>query len=79
MLGLPYPGGPEISRLAEQVRTSDVLTSEVGHPMSKFELPRPMIDSSTCDFSFAGLKTAVLYLLKGNTDMNEKGKKAHRA
>ncbi|OGG81227.1 tRNA (adenosine(37)-N6)-threonylcarbamoyltransferase complex transferase subunit TsaD [Candidatus Kaiserbacteria bacterium RIFCSPLOWO2_02_FULL_56_11] len=64
MLGLPYPGGPEISRLAEQVRTSDVLTSNVRHRMSDIKLPRPMIDSNTCDFSFAGLKTAVLYLLK---------------
>ena len=79
MLGLPYPGGPEISRLAEQVRTSDVQLLKLGHPMSKFELPRPMIDSSTCDFSFAGLKTAVLYLLKDNSDINEKGKNAHRA
>jgi N6-L-threonylcarbamoyladenine synthase len=67
MLKLPYPGGPEISRLAEEVRTSDVLTSE-------FKLPRPMIDSNTCDFSFAGLKTAVLYLLKKIPNMNEKEK-----
>ena len=68
MLGLPYPGGPEISRLAEKVRTSDVLTSNVGHRMSDIKLPRPMIDSNTCDFSFAGLKTAVLYLLKDQPD-----------
>ncbi len=78
MLGLPYPGGPEISRLAEQVRvahrTSDVQVSELGHRMSKFKLPRPMIDSGTCDFSFAGLKTAVLYLLKKNPDVSEKEK-----
>jgi len=58
MLELPYPGGPEISRLAEIARHEDV-----GPPKS-YILPRPMIDSNTCDFSFAGLKTAVLYLLK---------------
>ena len=57
MLELPYPGGPEISRLAEEMRELRGFTS-------KFTLPRPMIDSGTCDFSFAGLKTAVLYLLK---------------
>ncbi len=73
MLGLPYPGGPEISRLAEKVRTSDVLVSELGHPMSKFKLPRPMINEASCDFSFAGLKTAVMYLLKKqNVLMNER-------
>ena len=63
MLDLPYPRGPEISRPSESVRTSDVLTS-------KFVLPRPMMHDSTCDFSFAGLKTAVLYLLKNNPDVN---------
>lgn len=58
MLSLPYPGGPEVSRLAEIAR---------GEPSQiKYSLPRPMLDSNTCDFSFAGLKTAVLYLLKNN-------------
>ncbi|MDO8571576.1 MAG: tRNA (adenosine(37)-N6)-threonylcarbamoyltransferase complex transferase subunit TsaD [bacterium] len=51
MLGLEYPGGPAISRVAVQ-----------GNPLL-FELPRPMIDSSDFDFSFSGLKTAVLYLV----------------
>lgn len=70
MLELPYPGGPEISRLAEHARAEfqDVRrpTSDVGRLTSNTwaKLPRPMIDSLTCDFSFAGLKTAVLYLLK---------------
>jgi len=53
ILNLPYPGGPEISRLAD-------LAS--GHPPEK--LPRPMINSNDYDFSFSGLKTAVLYLVK---------------
>ncbi len=53
ILGLGYPGGPIISAEAEKFKISN----------SKFqvELPRPMIDSSDFDFSFAGLKTAVLY------------------
>ena len=68
MLELPYPGGPEISRLAEEVR-------ELGGFSSKFALPRPMIDSDTCDFSFAGLKTAVLYLLKKHPEVTEREKR----
>jgi len=47
LLGLPYPGGPHLARLAES-----------GDPTS-FELPRPMLHSGNLDFSFAGLKTAV--------------------
>ncbi|HEY0010724.1 MAG TPA: tRNA (adenosine(37)-N6)-threonylcarbamoyltransferase complex transferase subunit TsaD [Candidatus Paceibacterota bacterium] len=56
MLALPYPGGPEISRLAERAR-------ERGGA-NPFTLPRPMLTSDSCDFSFSGLKTAVLYLVK---------------
>lgn len=52
LLGLPYPGGPEISRLAEK-----------GKPIIK--LPRPMINDKNYDFSFSGLKTAVLSYVKG--------------
>ena len=51
MLDLPYPGGPEIDRLAEQ-----------GDP-ARFALPRPMMHEPHLDFSFSGLKTAVLYTL----------------
>ena len=50
LLGLPYPGGPEISKLAK-------LKTKL-----KYRLPRPMINSANFDFSFSGLKTAVLYL-----------------
>lgn len=56
MLGLSYPGGPEVSKLAEQAR-------ERGGE-SPITLPRPMISDASCDFSFSGLKTAVLYLVK---------------
>ena len=69
MLALPYPGGPEVSRLAEETRTSDILVLE------RFNLPRPMLHDATCDFSFSGLKTAVLYLLKNRSDMQEQEKK----
>jgi N6-L-threonylcarbamoyladenine synthase len=63
ILGLPYPGGPEISRLAEKVRNS--------HNSSKFKLPRPMIHTEDFDFSFSGLKTAVLYTVKKIPEMTE--------
>jgi len=59
MLGLPYPGGPEISRLAEQAREQNI------HLETKF--PRPMIHSKDFNFSFSGLKTAVLYYLRSLT------------
>lgn len=52
LLGLPYPGGPLLSKLAEE-----------GDPV-RFELPRPMLHSPNLDMSFSGLKTAVLTLSK---------------
>ena len=55
MLGLAYPGGPEISKLAETAPRGQTLPEK---------LPRPMINSKDFDFSFAGLKTAVLYMVK---------------
>jgi N6-L-threonylcarbamoyladenine synthase len=65
MLGLPYPGGPEVSRLAEHNRTDS--------SANPFTLPRPMLHDPHCDFSFSGLKTAVLYLTKGKelTDLQK--------
>jgi len=51
LLELPYPGGPEIDRLAK-----------LGNP-KKFDLPRSMLNSGDFNFSFSGLKTAVRYLL----------------
>ena len=48
LLGLGYPGGPAVAKLAEQ-----------GKP-GRFRLPRPMLHSNDLDFSFSGLKTAVL-------------------
>ncbi|MDZ4229080.1 MAG: tRNA (adenosine(37)-N6)-threonylcarbamoyltransferase complex transferase subunit TsaD [Patescibacteria group bacterium] len=51
LLNLPYPGGPEIAKLAAK------------GDASKFDLPRPMINSKDFDFSFSGLKTSVSNLL----------------
>lgn len=56
MLGLGYPGGPKVSKLAE-----------AGNP-NAFHFPRPMEHSHDLDFSYSGLKTAVLYQLQ---DMGE--------
>lgn len=69
MLGLPYPGGPQISKLAEEARVRKIL--------SGFSLPRPMIYAKNFNFSFSGLKTAVLYLIRdlgGLDKINEKTK-----
>jgi N6-L-threonylcarbamoyladenine synthase len=55
LLGLGYPGGPAVSALALE-----------GVP-GRYRLPRPMIDSGDLDFSFSGLKTAVLMLVKSGT------------
>jgi N6-L-threonylcarbamoyladenine synthase len=64
ILGLPYPGGPEISKLAEKWRKS-------GEKGLGIKLPRPMINSKDLDFSFSGLKTAVLYTVQKIEDLNE--------
>jgi N6-L-threonylcarbamoyladenine synthase len=89
MLGLAYPGGPEISRLAEQARLlskqgKDVVFKSLGscdgngqrkfsaenfcafknNILAEIKLPRPMKYSKNFDFSFSGLKTAVLYLIR---------------
>jgi len=56
MLGLPYPGGPAISAQADLARSKKQI--------SNIKLPRPMINSGTCDVSFSGLKTAALYSLR---------------
>jgi N6-L-threonylcarbamoyladenine synthase len=54
LIGLPYPAGPEIDRLAEQ-----------GNPKA-FDFPRPMLNDDNDDFSFSGLKTSVRYFLRDN-------------
>jgi N6-L-threonylcarbamoyladenine synthase len=54
LIGLPYPAGPEMDRLAER-----------GNPKA-FDFPRPMIHEPNDDFSFSGLKTSVRYFLRDN-------------
>ena len=53
LLGLPYPGGPELARLAAR-----------GTP-GTFTFPRPMLDRPGLEFSFSGLKTAVVHAIRG--------------
>jgi len=57
LVGLPYPGGPEIDRLAEH-----------GNPAA-FAFPRPMLREANDDFSFSGLKTSVRYFLRDHPDV----------
>lgn len=54
LLGLPYPGGPEIQKIAKQ-----------GNPKA-INFPRPMLKDKNYEFSFSGLKTSVLYFLRDN-------------
>jgi len=68
LMGLSYPGGPEIGRRASEARTA-------GLPLYKDKLPRPMIGTDDCDFSFSGLKTAVRYAID-NREMTEDEKNA---
>lgn len=56
MLALPYPGGPHISKMAAYAREAQLVSAT--------KLPRPMLQSGTCDVSFSGLKTAALYALR---------------
>ncbi len=57
LMGLPYPAGPEIDRLAEQGNAS------------AFDFPRPMLNEANDDFSFSGLKTSVRYYLRDHPDL----------
>ncbi|MCU7905962.1 MAG: tRNA (adenosine(37)-N6)-threonylcarbamoyltransferase complex transferase subunit TsaD [Candidatus Thiodiazotropha sp. (ex Epidulcina cf. delphinae)] len=60
LLGLPYPGGPELARLAEQ------------GDASRYRFPRPMTDRPGLDFSFSGLKTFALNTMQ-DADKQEGG------
>jgi len=59
LLGLPYPGGPAVAQLAQ------------GGDANRFKLPRPMLNKDNLNFSFSGLKTAVLYAVRHEGEMNE--------
>ncbi len=62
LMGLPYPAGPEIDRLAEQ-----------GNPRA-FQFPRPMLNEANDDFSFSGLKTSVRYYLRDHPGLLDDSK-----
>ncbi len=94
MLDLPYPGGPEISKLAELRRVKEKQSlrgvsqadgprgsaprvrgdSDPGKIGFSVTLPRPMLKSKNFNFSFSGLKTAVLYLIKKLEKLDDKTK-----
>jgi tRNA N6-adenosine threonylcarbamoyltransferase len=57
LMGLGYPAGPEIDRLAEQ-----------GDPKA-FDFPRPLLNEASDDFSFSGLKTSVRYFLRDHPQL----------
>ncbi len=59
LLDLPYPGGPELAALADSVAAS------------RFEFPRPMTGKPGLDFSFSGLKTAALNIVRANEPLDE--------
>jgi N6-L-threonylcarbamoyladenine synthase len=65
MMGLNYPAGPEIDRLAEQ-----------GNPKA-FDFPRPLLNDAGDDFSFSGLKTSVRYFLRDNPSLLDDVQKIH--
>lgn len=60
LMGLPYPGGPHLARLAE------------GGVAGRYRFPRPMTDRPGLDFSFSGLKTAVLTALPASASDQDK-------
>ncbi len=92
MLDLPYPGGPQISKLAEEQRGKEKQSlrgvSQADGPRGSaprargdsdpgkigFSLPRPMLKSKNFNFSFSGLKTAVLYLIEKLGKIDDKTK-----
>lgn len=65
MLGLPYPGGPAISKLAELARNEGIVVDE------DLRLPRPMLHSGDLHFSCSGLKTAVLTRVNKRAPLDE--------
>ncbi len=64
MMGLSYPGGPIVAEHAQIFRDSG--------QMAKIELPRPMLNSPDLDFSFSGLKTALLYQLQKDKNWRQR-------
>jgi len=70
LAGLPYPGGPGLSALAQKGRTAP-LAHKTPVPAYAKLLPRPMLQSGDLDFSFSGLKTAALYYVKDKGELSD--------
>lgn len=68
LMDLPYPGGPEISRMATQARERNLAERPA------FALPRPVLHDGTFNFSFSGLKTAVRRIVESFGLMNDEDK-----
>lgn len=72
ILKLGYPGGPLIAKLAKLYQSSTFplqQTSRCNFSKSSFSLPRPMLNSGNFNFSFSGLKTALLYTIRDNPEI----------
>lgn len=68
LLGLAYPGGPALAELADQFQTHSQPTDRL------FKLPRPLLNSGDLNFSFSGLKTAVLSLVNKHQPLSPAAK-----
>ena len=66
MMGLGYPGGPIIEKLAQKYQ------EENKNNLEEIKLPRPMLNLNNFDFSFSGLKTALLYQLRKDKNWKKK-------
>jgi N6-L-threonylcarbamoyladenine synthase len=76
ILGLGYPGGPAIAEQARQWKSQSQNPKYEIDPKFLIKLPRPMIHQKNYDFSFSGLKTAVLYQYQKSKIKNQKYKQA---
>jgi len=74
ILDIGYPGGPAIAELALQWKSQIPMTNDQANSKFGVSLPRPMMNSKDYDFSFSGLKTAVLYNFKSQPDSAKKDK-----
>jgi N6-L-threonylcarbamoyladenine synthase len=70
ILDLEYPGGPKISKLANEAAKIIAAETYSKENFSIIKLPRPMLNTPDYNFSFSGLKTAVLYLVKKLKEQN---------
>ncbi len=64
MLGLPYPGGPVVAKRADEFQLTNTQNKILRQAQNDIRFPRPMLHSGDFNFSFSGLKTAVLYTIK---------------